>query len=463
MPYDGEFAQYTSLQRLAQSERVKTLLSKYTIRKPPADTGYLPPLANVLPSDWQPDYVLSIDGSPLPVAVETGYPEAEVGYITIAAVLIDVAKQRALDRFRPADPKEFRKTQVPSSIDEVIPGANVVFDGDSSARASMRRALLEVFASEKNRMSETGETLLDTYHALLVHKPVTTQLQRCPYLEDGECGSSDPDQPYTRAAAGVSTHACPCSLKRPLYSTDALRIHEGMTPEGGNETMYAEVMQVWERLLLIHILRTMEQNHSFLALKSLAIILDGPLAVFGRPAWLSQAIYKELCRLNAEAKKVTHQDILLIGVEKTGKFVDHFARLDKKPSGESGAFPKEAVALLTDAYIKERIIFSDPNQSKKPYAQDTYFGRKLLYKTRSGARIVAVTPYYDEAHREMNTAEPSQHPRLADVMSILNQLVSSRYPDALAPLVAANSEAAIPLNLGTKVLEQLARDLIQKS
>ena len=37
------------------------------------------------------------------------------------------------------------------------------------------------------------------------------------------------------------------------------------------------------------------------------------------------------------------------------------------------------------------------------------------------------------------------------------------YPNALAPIVAANAEAAIPLNLGQKVLEQLAHALIRNA
>lgn len=48
-------------------------------------------------------------------------------------------------------------------------------------------------------------------------------------------------------------------------------------------------------------------------------------------------------------------------------------------------------------------------------------------------------------------------------MALFDQLVSSRYPNSLAPVVAAHAEAAIPLNLGKKVLERMARDLMQKS
>jgi hypothetical protein len=60
----------------------------------------------------------------------------------------------------------------------------------------------------------------------------------------------------------------------------------------------------------------------------------------------------------------------------------------------------------------------------------------------------------------MDRAEVSQYPRLADAIRLLDELVSSRFENAFTPLVLANAEAAIPLSLGNKVLENLAKDLI---
>ena len=71
-------------------------------------------------------------------------------------------------------------------------------------------------------------------------------------------------------------------------------------------------------------------------LRNLAIVLDGPLAVFGHPAWLSHAIYHELKRINETTRKVIDNDLLLIGVEKSGAFVDHYEVLDAPSRGTNG-------------------------------------------------------------------------------------------------------------------------------
>jgi hypothetical protein len=292
---------------------------------------------------------------------------------------------------------------------------------------------------------------LDTFEALLDLKP-KTEKQHCPY---NDC--QKPQQLFQR---GKGNYACSCPLKKALFSTDSLRIHEGMDPAGSNGAMYAEIMQVLERTWLIHILRTIERNNWLSSLKRIAFIMDGPLAVFGHPAWLSQAFTRELSRINKLAKEKNGDDILLVGIEKTGMFVDHFLSLDRHPDGTPGKLAAGSVCLLDDNYIKRNVIFSD---STKVYGQDTYFGRKLFYKTSSGAFVVASVPLLNDKQKILTTAELNQFNRLSDSLNLLDRLVSSRYPNSLAPLISAHAEAAIPMNLGSRVLEKIARELVTKA
>jgi hypothetical protein len=233
-----------------------------------------------------------------------------------------------------------------------------------------------------------------------------------------------------------------------------------MIPDSTNGAMFAEIMQTIERTLIIHILRWFEQRNLLYLLKDIALVIDGPLALFGHPAGLLIPVIKELRRINEEVKKKTDGvGILMVGVEKTGFFVNHFERIDQNKNGTSGIFPPQTVALLSDAYIKKNIVFSD---SQKPYGQETYFGRKLFYKTLSGARIVASLPMLNPSDEEFDRADPEQYPRLSDALALLDQVASSRFPNALSPLISANAEAAIPMNLGSRVLEEMAKRLIKE-
>lgn len=122
-------------------------------------------------------------------------------------------------------------------------------------------------------------------------------------------------------------------------------------------------------------------------------------------------------------------------------------------------FPRGSAFLINDQYIKENIIFSD---SIKPYGEDTYYGRKFLYKTSSGQRLVPVVATYSDYEKNLRTSDVSQFPRLKDIMELLDRLVSSRYPNAITPLISAHAEAAIPFNMGQKLFEQIAREIIER-
>ena len=448
MPYEGEFAGYRALQRIAETERVQQLLRRAQVFTPGASGLAITPSAPPAAPEQLPEFILAIDGSSQEVAVKTGYPGAQVGYLTIASVLLDLGAIDRLDAARPADPVAFRKTEEAATIDAALPGSNVITRTHKSAKVAFREELYEVFHNEVVDVQD-GVPLLDTYEALLALKP-TARPPSCPYAELG-CEEN--------FVIGRGLSACPCQERRSIWSTDALRIHERFNDMGTNGEAFGEVMQVWERVLLIHLLRAFERSGLLAQAHRVAFFVDGPLALFGHPAWLSAAISAELQRINAEAQKLTGRDLVMVGVEKTGTFVTHFDEIDQTDEPGEERFAPGTYFLPTDHYIKQRIIFSD---SPKRYGKDTYFGRKFFYKTKSGARIEASMPFLHASQDTLDSDDVGLYPSFATICALLDKLVSCRYPNALAPLVSAHAQAAIPLHLGAKVLEQLARALMRR-
>jgi hypothetical protein len=447
MPYEGEFAGYKPLQRIAETERVKSLLKKSRVCLPSALGA--PILVPRVPPETAmplPIFAVAIDGSWAEVDVRNGYPGAKVGYCTVASVLLDLYKVEQLDASRPIDPREFRKTEEASTLDAAMPGCNVITRTHTSAIDSFREALFENF-HDVIIDDQDGMSLLDTYEELMRTR-VSSSIA-CPYSNGAGCDKR------ISVASGIGS--CDCEHRRSIYSTDALRIHERFHDNTTNGEAFGEVVQVWERILLIHLLRWFERRNFLDRIPKVAFVVDGPLAMFGHPAWLSPLIKNELKRLNTILRDHTGNDLIIIGVEKSGAFVSHFEEIDKTESGEP-YFPNRSFALLTDDYIKQRIIFS---VSDKPYGKDTYFGRKFFYKTTSGARIVATLPILDDVQDNISMDDVTVYPGFGRIFNLLDKLVSSRFPNSVGPIVTAHSHAAIPLTLGTKVLEQLARALMK--
>jgi hypothetical protein len=255
-----------------------------------------------------PSLVVAIDGSHAEVDVRNRYPGAKVGYCSVASVVLNLAEVERLDAVRPVNPSDFRRTEDPSSDASALPGCNVITRDHLSAKDSFRESIFELF-HDAIIDEEDNTRLLTTFQALLAYKPTGTIA--CPYPHLG-C-----DQQVS-VAANLGT--CPCERRKPLFPTDSLRIHERFNDDAGsNGEAFGYVLSVWERLLLIHLLRCFEQRDWLDRLNTIAFFVDGPLAIFGPPAWLSAAINSELQRLNVIVRKKTGNDVMIVGIEKSGK------------------------------------------------------------------------------------------------------------------------------------------------
>ncbi len=452
MPYENEFASYEPLRRILENPKVIALQNRLKIREKTECQeeirNRLTELSKIRPSDFQPDLIIAIDGSHHEVKIENGFPGAEIGYITVASVLLFLNKIRDHSKEEFIDPKKFRETEKAETIDTVFPGCNVIVDNEKSAKSSMRKTLFEEF--KRTSIFNGTESLLETYEHLLKIKLEQGTTEKPP-----KCPHDDCDYPFQY---GYGEYNCP-SCKGILYSTDAMRLHELMNPVSSNGELFGQIMSTMEKLWLIHILRSFEKQNWMHTLRRVAFFIDGPLAVFSTSSWLTKPIIHELKRLNELANQKYGQDLIILGIEKSGTFYNHFEEIDTSKDGEKDIIPSQSAFLLYDEYIKKNIIFSTSNKS---YGADTYFGRKFFYKTRNGYRIVPNLAFYSDEQGNIKTAMPNQFPRLADVLNILDNLVSSRYPHSVTPLISAHAEAAIPLNLGKKLFEEIAREIRDK-
>src|SRR3990172_5984577 len=119
MPFENEFAKYEPLRRIVESKKVKQIQERYKLRELPVDDEELKtiPAHDLKPSDWQPDMVVAIDGSHMEVPAKNGFPNAEIGYVTVASVLTFIDKIRELDEEEFIDPVELRKAEKTESFD----------------------------------------------------------------------------------------------------------------------------------------------------------------------------------------------------------------------------------------------------------------------------------------------------------------------------------------------------------
>jgi hypothetical protein len=129
--------------------------------------------------------------------------------------------------------------------------------------------------------------------------------------------------------------------------------------------------------------------------------------------------------------------------------------------GPRGRYPRGIAFAPDAAYINRNIVLRPV--VAKPHGVDTYFGRKLFYKTSAGAHAVVTTAMINEASEDFQRCDADCYPRLGDMLDVLDHLATHLYRDGFMPLVRAHAHAAIPLRRGADIIRTLFREVAGES
>lgn len=443
MPFQKEVASGESLLTLEASEAMRKFRAQ--IRTPEAGDLMPPQLLHVPRTSWVPRQVFAIDGSTITTPLRFGLPGADASLLKVSIVLIDLQQLSAVDSKEIPSPSLFREMERVETLDAVLPGANVVRvdRASDSPAAFFRESVHELLSS---RIDQSWETLGQTLAALSAGHDISGV--RCP-IEGCE----------ERLHPGQGEYVCHCHKSERLFESDALRFVERFNPGGSNGESHGEVRHLLEVLFLFNILRFFaeEGKGRLKHLRDSVFVLDGPLAMFGHAAWLAPNMRKELKRINELCRRHGF-NLAIFGYEKTGQFVDHFEAVDfDETTGPRKAYPARTVIAPDAEYIRQRITMSPPGA--KIHGADTYFGRKILYKTRSSDHAVITTAMVDDASGDFTKNHLECYPRLADCLNVLDELSTYLYRDGFMPLIRAHAQAAIPIQRGSNILRKIFMDL----
>lgn len=398
-----------------------------------------PNVIEIKRSDWLPLRVVAIDGSTLTHKVRNGFPGAEASLVLLSVVFIDVSELAKITTSEIPSPRIFNELDRANTLDAVLPGANIVRKGEAND-SPVRFFRQTVFETLSGELDTTHESLLQTFRIITKGRisKIDCPVEGCP----------------NEYKAGEDDYLCGCEKSEKLFETDSFRFHERFNDLGSNKEVHGEVRHVLEVLALVNILRFFEADARIHFLKNCAFVLDGPLAVFGQPAWIAPYVRREIERISAKSKKINGCDLLLIGIEKSGQYVAHFSDIDW--TNEDGPRSKYApgTVIIPDAkYINRNIVFRP--EDSKPSGIDTYFGRKIFYKTKSGSHAVINSAIVNLQGEDFSNTSQEAFPRLSDALNVLDHLSTYLYEDGFMPLIRAHAHAAIPLKRGAEILSSL--------
>ncbi len=449
MPYKGEYATGDSLWRLEENLSVKAFRGAIRVRDRGDDEG-LPATVEPVRGHNGVRRIIAVDSSTVTKAVQNGFPMAEAALFNAAVIVIRVDELRRFDRDNIPSPSELRDLERVETMSAVLPGQNV--GGIRAEQDAPKKFFRHTVRQELDfKLDDSHESLLETFHAIAADAIRNSAATfRCP-IED--CGQGPGGKVRRRATDGP----CQCHRKAPLYSTDSLRMHERFHDYGTCEQAFTAFRMVTEHLLMVNIIRYFWEKLPQSCFDRTAFVIDGPLAIFGMPAWLKGHVQEEVARIHNELAREGRPGLLLMGIEKTGQFTGHLEELDwREADGQRQRLPNGTALVPTTEYIYKHIAPSP--SSNKAYGQAVHYGRKIMYKSRSGQHAVLMTPIVNNIGEEPNSTSPDAFPRLGDALDLIDELYSYLYTDGFIPLIRANAHAAIPLRRGHSMLAELFKD-----
>lgn len=463
MPYEGELAGKTAHSEFLRNPDIQSFLENCDYLTTPSDEESLVmsdrfsiPLDTTLDL---PGFVIAVDGSSHESSLDDKLPSTKMGYIKIGAVLIDLEKYRTLRNGRYVDPFRVAELQDDnSSLTFSVPSANIRWAGRKNVRDSFRASVDQQFYSARTRFNDKDPftSLRSTLFHLASLRPGELgtdgdshrlRIHKCPNCGKGPIEVQDiPDQQKCRY----------CDEE--VYPTDCLRLWEEVSDYQSNQVAISRLMQVLEQLIPIHYMRHLYKNAPLL-LSGIAFFVDGPLALFGTPAWLHRSIMIFLTQVNRKLAKHGQLPLTVIGLQKTGQIVDHVNLIDR-------FIPNNRLLAIDDDY-RYQFILSGREAAGNGFGFETYYGQDFIFKTPSGRCFVFALPYpYDSKNERgldfiQEKVRFENYPQLAQALGLISHLESDLYENAVVPIALAHRFTAISFQPGGRVLDLLTKHALR--
>jgi len=465
MAYINEFAKYGALTALMKDKSVKDFIGNIKVyRKSQNDfeiiDKYVPGIENK--NAQLLDYVFAFDGSKINVPVENGLPGAEIGVIKIGHVCVNIKKYDEYEKTDFIHPSKYTEIFNKAELNFILPGVNVFSEEISDPKDFFRKTWFEVFQKSSNQMldkffeekkiTQKPTTLLDSFKTLL--KKTTSLNAISPLSSKSSISLNDF---YSFDGDDFKDHVE--KDNNVIYITDLMGLSELFGATQSNDGLYSQAMSILEKVMFFNLIENMMKFMPKEYFKKIGFILDGPLALYNISTWMAKAINEKL----VEYQKIGF-DILVLGVEKSGAFVEHFEYLDfiHKTNENMIGLKPGMLFYLNDEYIRKYIKYSPSNST---YGRDTYFGKKLFYKNTENALFVINHSFTSNEDKEnfknnRNSKEYIEYQkRINDIVWIFERFKSSRFRNALSFISFAHENVALS---NTEMSKKMMTNFIQQ-
>ena len=448
-----ELASKISHHHIIQDKRVARYLSH--CRLPKKTINHQQAKQDDLIGDHQsvPDnpikYTITVDGSYTVIPASVDLPSSKIAFLQFGVNLLDLKQLDEIAR------KPFISVSDMSSLRKVdrlqltLPVANLTYKDSRSLTESFRQTLNEFF----NEKGVLGRRLQETLIWLVfkTYQPASNNqvytLSRCPNI------SFCHQRGIKLTVTAVNNYSCPgCGID--LFLIDIFGAHEAIDSEssiGVTTMLLTNIMAIIEQLMIIQTIKYFIDERADSFLSQTLFIKDGPLAFFKMPVTNSHNLHN-LTRQLLNFLKEQGTTINLIGLEKSGLFVDHADLIGR---GAKSQIQPGQYLLLNNNYIAKNIANQPSKPSNYIYGEGFYYSGKLIFKDRNQRLHVISLP--TSSYRSIINLSKEHFTNLDPILTIVERLKCDMYDNALIPIVLANKSISIASKPSVVILKKFAQ------
>jgi hypothetical protein len=419
--------------QIVNDPHVIDFVNQCVLPRPPQPAALRSQLESIPRQTGRLQAVIAIDGGMTETFVRSEFPSASIGFVAMGPLLLRLEDLRDLDRMPFIGPDDMARLRSIQRYSFAFPTKLVRYGASATFSEGFRRRVHEFLMQ--------GDGHLLAALAWLIHrgwrKPDAQETWIIPHCPNPSCTKQD----IAFAPNGPETQFC-VECGGAVFLADALRLYERVDEEHGASPVLSYLLTTLEQIILVHLIRTVLDMKPSL-LREVLFVKDGPLAFFGVTAPLYKPMRELMVHLR-DAGAAGGPLINLIGVQKSGAFVDHATAI--------GDFlHANEVFVPNNDYIYRYVIPGD--SSTQSFGRNTYYGATAIFKGSANDLYVGSVP----------SGEYQLAPRVADlynagdVLRTTCQLRCSMYDNALVPIALANRLVSLADVPSAEILKKFAQ------
>lgn len=433
-----ELASKIGHQFLVEDPDIQALLGRLALPPPQSKASLKELVLPFRPTQSSVTHILAIDGGYAEIPLPNSFPESRINFFQFGALLFSLDALAQIGATLNPNPEDVSKLNSIERIKLALPVANARLRDSSSLLNTIRRILDEFL--RKQTMNE-DYSLQDTLEWFLFRQYKGRE------EENGAPGyplSGDPNRPGERNFSLTLSPSDkdgdgiyhPKGAAGDIYLCDVFRFHEVINDVDGAGGISGYLCGVLEHLILLHIIRKMLRFPD--VLERALFIMDRPVGFFGQTAQLCQPMRDLVAWLHSKGK------FFMAGLEKSGVFVEHARQI--APMLEPGS-----ILIMDNDYIYKNIM-APRGDASRPYGDTSYYGHKVIFKSRQGNIYVVSVP------GAVLKCKPESRdlPHLREILTLVEALKCDMYENALLPVSLVNKLTSLSQVPGSKILEQFA-------